>query len=355
MTRVLLVGKGAPERGGIPVFLDMLQRSSLGDRHDLRFLNLTHGDEPEGGRLSWGNIRRTVKDCYSVNRAAKQADIVHIHSALAPLVTLLRASLLAVAGRLRGVPVVLHVHGGRFQSTVGGRTRDRVLRLLLAPVNHAIAVSEAGEARLLGILGRRRVTLVVNGIETRAFGPGTGRRGVPRILHVGLLTPRKGVVDLMRASDLLVERGIEHELWLVGGTPDEGPEAEQEVRRSAGSAVRFLGPRTHEELPALYAQADIFCLASWWEATPLTILEAMASGLAIVATDVGGIPQLVTHGETGILVPPHSPTSLADALTRLIDDDAVRTAMGEEGRNRVRARHDMSRVAEDINRVYEAS
>lgn len=355
MAHILLVGKGAPERGGIPTFLDMLQRSALAGRHELRFLNLTHGDAPEGGRLSWGNVRRTVSDCRSVSRTAKQADIVHLHSALAPLVTLLRASLLAVAGRLRGARVVLHVHGGRFESATAGRMGDRALRLLLAPANQVIAVSPEGEARLVRILGRRRVTLILNGIETEAFGPVTARTGLPRILYVGLLTPRKGVVDLMTASDLLLERGVEHELLLVGGTPDEGSGAEQQVRRSVGSAARFLGPRPHDELPALYAQADLFCLASWWEATPLTVLEAMASGLPVVATDVGGIPQLVTQDETGLLVPPRTPSSLADALEQLLGDRAVRTAMGQEGRRRARTRFDMSRVADEIDWVYDAS
>ena len=355
MARILLVGKGAPERGGIPVFLDMLQRSSLRDRHEIRLLNVSHGGVPEGGRLCWGNIRRTVGDCFSVSRAAKHADIVHIHSALAPLVTLLRASLLALAGRVRGAKVVLHVHGGRFQSAGSGPLRDRLLRLLLAPMDHAIAVATEGEARLLDILARERVTLVVNGIETGAFRTAVARTGVPRVLHVGLLTPRKGVIDLMTASDLLVERGVPHELWLVGGTPDEGPTDEQLVRRSAGSATRFLGTRAPEELPALYAQADVFCLASWWEATPLTVLEAMASGLAVVATDVGGVPQLVTHGETGLLVPPRDPRSLADAIEQLLGHDAVRAAMAEAGKRRVQLRHDFSRVAEEIHQVYEAS
>lgn len=354
MAHVLLVGKGAPERGGIPVFLEMLQRSALAGRHELSFLNLTHGDVPEGGRLSWSNIRRTVRDCCSVNRTAKQADIVHIHSALAPMVTLLRASLLAVAGRLRGARVVLHVHGGRFESAATGRMQDGALRLLLAPANHVIAVSPEGEARLLRILGRRRVTLILNGIETEAFGPVTASKALPRILYVGLLTPRKGVVDLMTASDLLLKRGIEHELLLVGGTPDEGAEAEQRVRTSAGSAARFLGPSTHEELPALYAQADVFCLASWWEATPLTVLEAMASGLAVVATDVGGIPQLVAHRQTGLLVPPRTPSSLADAIETLLGDSAVRAAMGQEGRRRARTHYDMSRVAHEIHQIYAA-
>src|SRR3954468_5527368 len=110
--RVLLVGKGAPERGGIPTFLDTLLGSRLAEEHDLRFLNLAHEGTPQGGPASVANIRRTLRDAVAVWRAARGVDVVHIHSALSPAVTIGRAGLLAVVGRLRGCAVVVHAHGG---------------------------------------------------------------------------------------------------------------------------------------------------------------------------------------------------------------------------------------------------
>ena len=112
MSTVLLVGKGAPDRGGIPTFLETLRGGPLAQEHDLRFLNVAHAGVPEGGRATVGNIRRTVRDAVAVWRAARGRDVVHIHSALAPAVTVLRAALLAVAGRARGSAVVIHAHGG---------------------------------------------------------------------------------------------------------------------------------------------------------------------------------------------------------------------------------------------------
>src|SRR5215212_10023149 len=105
MSRVLLVGKGAPDRGGIPSYLHTLLTSELAQEHDLRFVNVAHSGTPQGGRATAANVGRTIRDVAVVWRAARDRDIVHIHSALAPSVTVVRAGLLALAGRVRGCSV----------------------------------------------------------------------------------------------------------------------------------------------------------------------------------------------------------------------------------------------------------
>src|SRR5204862_6978171 len=134
----------------------------------------------------------------------------------------------------------------------------------------------------------------------------------PRVLYVGLLTARKGVLDLIEASRLLRDEGVDHELLLLGGMPDEGPEAAQPVLAAADGVARLLGTRPPEEMPAAYADADVFCLPSWWEAMPLSVLEAMAAGLPVVASDVGDVSRLVT-AECGAVVPAKDPQRLAEA------------------------------------------
>src|SRR5436309_5066558 len=96
--KVLLVGKAAPDRGGIPTFLEMLRTGELSRLADVELLNVAHAGTPEGGKLTGGNITRTIADALAVRRMAKGRDVVHIHSALAPTVTVIRAALLAAAG-----------------------------------------------------------------------------------------------------------------------------------------------------------------------------------------------------------------------------------------------------------------
>src|SRR3954469_21969541 len=157
MSRVLLVGKGAPDRGGIPTFLQTLRGSRLAQEHDLRFLNVAHAGTPEGGRATAGNVRRTVRDAVAVWRSARGCDVVHIHSALAPTVTVVRASLLALAGRARGCAVVVHAHGGNIEFWLTTPWRRRLLRLAMLPAHRVVAVWTAGHEALRTVLPDERV------------------------------------------------------------------------------------------------------------------------------------------------------------------------------------------------------
>lgn len=350
--RLLLVGKGAPDRGGIAAFLETLLTSPLTARHDLRLLNLTRDEVPGVRKLTAANIRRTLTDIRAVWGAARGCDLVHVHSALARNVTLVRASLLTLAGRARGCRVIVHAHSGRVEGWFTTPLRRRIARLALAPAHRVVAVAEGGHAVLSAALGPGRVALVPNGVDTSAYGPPEPPHSPPRILYAGVLTPRKGVTDLLRASALLAERGVPHELLLAGGTPEEGAEAEAEVRRLAGPATRILGPQPHAAMPALYRSVDVFCLPSWGEAMPLSLLEAMASGLAVVASRVGDIPRAVEEGVTGRLVEPRRPEELADTLQALLAEPELRRRLGAAARRRVEQNFSTARTVAALDALY---
>lgn len=350
---MLLVGKGPPDRGGIPTFLETLQRSSLGAEHALTFLNVAHHGVPEGGRATAGNLRRTLGDVRSVWRAAGGHDIVHVHSALAPSVTVVRAALLAMAGRARGAAVIVHAHGSEIQAWLTTPVRKALIRLAMRPASRVVAVWTAGEVALRAVLRPGQVLRIDNGVPltepARHDTPGR----TPRILYVGLMTPRKGVLDLLEATAILRERGVDHELRLVGGTPDEGPAAEAEVRAALSGTERLLGRRPPEEMPQAYADADVFCLPSWYEAMPLSVLEAMAAGLPVVATDVGDVGRAVVDGATGTLVPVRSPTELADALQALLEAPDRRRRWGAAGRERAEEEFSSEVTARAVSDLYD--
>lgn len=352
MSKVLLVGKGAPDRGGIPSFLDVLLTGTLGRSHELRFLNLAHTGTPQGGKATAGNVVRTVADVAAVYRAAGGQDVVHIHSALAPGVTLARAALLTAAGRARGCAVVVHAHGGGIRRWLTSRRRRLLVRLAMRPAHRVVAVWSAGERALAQVVPPERVRLINNGVRLDRYPPPEPAHRPPRVLYVGMLTPRKGVLDLVAAAQILRERGVTYELALLGGTPDEGPEAEAEVRAALDGHAELLGTRSPEEMPAAYAAADVFCLPSWWEAMPLSVLEAMAAGLPVVASDVGDVGRAVLHGETGFVVPPRSPEQLASALEKLLVDGPERRRMGAAGRARVEEHFSAAATARTISALY---
>jgi glycosyltransferase involved in cell wall biosynthesis len=352
MSRVLLVGKGAPDRGGIPSFLETLRFGNLSRDHDVTFLNVAHSGTPEGGEASAGNVARTLRDAFAVWRASNGQDVVHIHSALAPAVTVLRAGLLALAARLRGSGVIVHAHGGNIETWLTNSRSRLIMRLAMLPAHRVVAVWSAGRRALAAALGDHRVSLIDNGVDTARFLEPEPPHDPPRVLYVGLLTPRKGVLDLLEASKLLRAEGVEHELQLLGGTPDEGPAAAVPVHDAAEGNATLLGTRPPEEMPAAYAKADIFCLPSWWEAMPLSILEAMAAGLPVVATDVGDVSRAVDDGRTGYVVPAKDPHELAAKLRPLLTDPDLRLRMGAAARSRVEEHFSSAVTARAVSSLY---
>lgn len=227
-------------------------------------------------------------------------------------------------GKLLGVPVVVKCHGSDL-NTVAKLWGPRLnLRLLLPRAERVIVVSRplAAEAAGLGV-DRGRIALVRNGVDTSLFRPQSrsearaqlGRREQERlIVYVGRLEKAKGVLDLIDAYARASRRDPQIRLVLVG---DGAARAECERRvRQLDDRVTLLGSRPLAEVPLWMAAADAVALASWAEGTPNVLLEAIACGRRAVATDVGGVRDVISSDELGEVVPPRDVDSLAAALGR---------------------------------------
>jgi len=182
------------------------------------------------------------------------------------------------------------------------------------------------------------ISIIPNGVDTGQFSPREGASAdeVVRILVVSRLTPRKGIRFLIRAIKILhdVHPGQKIELLIAGGGDEEETLKTLAESEGVSDRVRFLGRVPHEELPAVYARADIFCLPSLNEGMSNTVLEAIASGLPVVATVTGGTEELVRDGENGYFVKMESPEDLADKIGRLIVDPDLRARMGAASRTK---------------------
>ncbi len=352
MASVLVVGKGNPERGGIPTYLHQLVDAEWPE-HEVSLLNLTHDGERQGGQVTGGNIKRTAGDARRLWRATG-VDIVHVHTALAPLSTLVRASILCAVGRRRGRKVLLHAHGGRLVDWSNSGVRRRLLALAVRPAHQIAVVSDGLLATMTGAGVKPSVHLVSNGVDVAEFRPSAGSttapNSVPVILFVGHLSRRKGVLDLLEASQRLEAAGVAHRLLLAGGIPDEGDADRHAVEHAMTTSTELLGPIDPSDMPALYRTADVFCLPSWWEATPLSVLEAMASGLPIVATSVGDVESMV--GKAGWLVSPQQPEALTNALRSALSDASERRERGRNARLRAESEYSLTITHARLATIY---
>ncbi len=175
-------------------------------------------------------------------------------------------------------------------------------------------------------------------------------RGIRSIGSVGHLRKEKAYEVLIEAAALLRDRGVGPNVLIAG----EGLERERLesliAARGLEGQVRLLGARS--DVPDLLAALDVAVCCSEFEGGPLSVMEYMEAGLPVVASDVGGLPELVVDGESGILVPPRDPAALAAALGELIGDPAARRRMGERGRELRRERWSLDAWAERIEALY---
>jgi len=356
--RVLLVGQSAPARGGIPTFIQgLLDAPALRTGARMSLLNTTR-DSPRPGRPTADNARWIAQDVSALFRQARRVDVVHLHLAPAPLLPLLRAIVLLAVARLAKARTVLHAHSGRLHIAARSPVYRVGLRVLGLLADRTIAVSTDG-LRALQAAGVR-AELLANGVDTGAFPEPERDPAVVSIAFVGTVCGRKGLEDLRVAMTLLREddaRLAGASVTIVGDGRQEGPNVFEEVRDSYDESglsdlVLFTGALAPEHVRSVLTKADIFCLPSHWEGLPLSLLEAMAAGAAVVATTVGEIPEVIDHGEAGILIEPRQPRQLADALGRLLDDPHERARLGTVARERARRRYDRGAMTQRILDIY---
>jgi glycosyltransferase involved in cell wall biosynthesis len=273
-----------------------------------------------------------------------------------------------IAGRRTGVPVVQTYHAlgtvkRRYQGAADTSPPQRIRceRALGQLVGRVIAQCR-DEVRELVHMGvpRSRMTVIPSGVDSQRFtpdGPVAPRDpGRPRILTVGRFVARKGFDDVLRA----LRRVPEAECVVIGGPPADrladDPLAAQlwEIARShhVADRVRLIGGVPPGEMPRWYRSADVLAVAPWYEPFGLVPLEAMACGVPVVATAVGGLTDTIVAGRTGDLVPPRDPRALGVVLRRLLDDPGRRFAYASAALERVRRCYSWQRAAERLGAVY---
>lgn len=297
--------------------------------------------------------------------ARGRPDIVHAHTYGTHQVT--------VAARLRrqlGTPFVVTAHYHPPWSIEGGWWRRRLRgfydRLLAGPTlagASRLVVQTPEEERLVRELGVALppVAIVPPGYSPPPAPPADGSPfarayGVdgPFLLFVGRLASNKGLLTLLAAFAPLARRDPQASLVLVGEDGGMGAAVDDRSRELGLSGrVRRVGHVADERLLAsAYREARALVLPSDYEAFGLVLLEGMAQGTPVVASRVGGIPELVDDGRTGLLVPPGAPPPLADAIARLWDDPELRRRLGEAGRTTVVPRYSWETVAGSLEGIY---
>jgi glycosyltransferase involved in cell wall biosynthesis len=256
--------------------------------------------------------------------------VVHAHG--------VKAALLTLGSGLRA-PVVITFH-----NLWGGGALTKLLRLFTPRAAGVICVSEAVKASLIAAgVPLPQAQVIYNGVDLRRFFPASpASAGAPGVGFIGRLTGEKGIDTLLGAMRR-VREAVPARLVVAGDGPFRGSV------EGAGD-LEYLG--AVEDVVSVYRSLTLVAIPSRSEGLSMTALEAMACGLPVVASRVGGLPEVVVEGETGILVPPGDADALAAAILSLVRDPKRAAALGEAGRRRVEARFTLDEMVDRVAEVY---
>ncbi len=275
---------------------------------------------------------------------AKRPDILHLHNGRALVYG-------AVAAKFLNIPCVFTRHGS------GALVFPKWIWF---GVKRVIAISSQARNDLLRLnpwLRSNKVSVILNGVNIRDYAvkqaPVRSETGVMTVGHVARLSLEKDQATLLKSFARVVGVLGQHKVRLVIAGDGTERIVLEKLAQDLGvlSQVEFLGYR--EDIPAIISTFGVFVLSSVTEGIPLTLLEAMAASKPIVATKVGGNPEVVVDGKTGFLVPPQDPLAMAEKILVLLNDVQLSKDMGEAGRKRVRQVFSLARMTDEYEQVYQ--
>jgi glycosyltransferase involved in cell wall biosynthesis len=285
----------------------------------------------------------------------RRPELLHLH--VSSRASFWRKAMFMWIARAFGIPYLLHLHGSEFavfyEQECGPFAQARV-RSAFAHARSVIVLSEAWAQWVRRNCPGSRLKIIFNPVLVPADTPAAAERPPDSLLFLGRLGPRKGCYVLLEAL-----RAVRAEFpsvrLLMGGDGEVDKVVARAAELGLAAHVQALGWVDAEERGRWLRSAAVYVLPSFHEGLPMSILEAMAAGLPIVSTTVGGIPEAVTDGQEGLLVPPGDPEALARALCRVLSSATVREQMGLAARKRVLHEFAAAAVVPRLESLYRQS
>lgn len=324
-----MLGTAIGDRGGIGSVVGILRDNGLFDRNQVEYI-ATHR---EGSAAQKIGVAASAWFKCMARLIMGRVYCLHVH--LASRASFWRKLLFVIPAYLLRIPVILHLHGGEFHIFYGrecGVIAKWCIRSVFKRAWAVVALSDSWARWLRETLGEVNAVVIYNPITVPPKSKLT--RASATVLFLGRLGKGKGTFVLLEAASLLFRTGVAIKLWL-GGDGDIDAIRKRAAELGIAERVELLGWVSGERKSQLLNTAGIYCLPSFNEGLPISLLEAMAIGIPVVTTPVGGIPEAVSDGTEGYLVAPGNAEALAERLHELIGNRGLAEHMGSLGRQKV--------------------
>ncbi len=357
--RVLMLGPGEGEVGGVLTLTETLV-PTLGQKVELTYFpTVKRRSLKDSGKISFRNILLALSQYSRFFPALYRfrPHIIHIHTSQG--IAWFKDTFYVLVAKIFHCHVVLHVHAADFNKLYGKRSRpmQKYTAKVMGLADAIIAVSEEWSNRLAEIVPSERVFTFKNCIAVSAVFPGSPHRSKDgtKALFLGSVGPRKGAFDLLEAMGRLKSSCCLLDAWIAGYEERRGDLFMAHTRREElqlGDNYQLLGAVCGTKKEDLLSKASMFVLPSYDEGLPMAILEAMAAGLPIIATPVGGIPEVVKDGYNGFLVTPGDIEALTEKLAVLASNPHLCEVMGQRSREIAVRELDVKPYAERLIALY---
>jgi glycosyltransferase involved in cell wall biosynthesis len=362
--RVLLSGCRPPPIGGIAAFYESLLNTSLPDQVNLYFVQTSSQKRElaQSGKITLPNIISAIRDCWRFLMASlsHRSQISHIGTTLG--LSFIKHSVCVLISRFVGSHILLHPHCS-FSAMYceGHELWQWFIRQIIRMTDGIVAVSKEWN-QINSIIPACQVYYLPNAIDLSPYREIAERnalilkRDKPcKVLYLGYLGKAKGSFDLINVAKQIHYRGIELSFDLVGDelTPGEWKQLEKQISEvELNGYIRMHSAVTGASKIRFFNNADIFVYPSYHEGMPIAVIEAMACGLPIVATKVGGIPDLVKDGFNGFLIEPGKPDQLASTLLHLHNNSQLRFSMQRNSFELAKNRYNIEQRVTELLNIY---
>ncbi|WP_338844572.1 glycosyltransferase family 4 protein [Massilia sp. W12] len=345
--RIVMLGTSFETLGGISSVVKVWRAAGLLSRWGVLYLE-THRDGSKWRKISYF-ARAWLGFMWQL--LTFRVALAHVHLSSGP--SFWRKLFFMLPAIWLRVPLVVHLHGGRFAEFYDKDCGARGKALIRYVYDHAAAVIVLSNTWLgwaKTITNNPRIYALYNPVQVPPQVPFASRKP-QQILFLGRVGPPKGSVELMRACAELAKEFPQLEL-VMGGDGDHDAARALAAELGIADRLKLPGWIVGADKQKLLDQAAIFALPSYFEGLPMSVLEAMASGLPIVASTVGGIPEAVTDQQQGFLVPPRQVAPLQQALHRLLADAKLREQMGQAAHQRICDVFATEQILPQVERIY---
>jgi glycosyltransferase involved in cell wall biosynthesis len=345
---VVMIGTHFNTMGGISSVVNVYRSTGLFDRFKIKYLT-THCDG-KGSKKAKIFVFALVK--YLFLLLMGRIALLHVH--VASRASFWRKCFFLLPAFAFGVPNIVHLHGAEFADFYEeecGAVRKRLVKYVFNSATKIIVLSSAWHDWVCGMCQNPRVQAVYNPVIIPPQQSPWAKRSASKVLFLGRLGKRKGTYDLLKASAQVQGSGCEFQL-LLGG--DGKPKEVRDYATALGikDKVKLLGWVQGLKKEQYLSEAKIYVLPSYKEGLPMSVLEAMAAGLPVISSPVGGIPDAISDGIEGFLVPPGNIEMLACRMKQLLNDDRLAMQMGTAARHKVLTKFAADIVVPQIERIY---